>query len=158
MKVVSNTSPLCYLALIGHVHVLPALFGDVMIPEAVSSELKDARAPEAVRQWLVSPPTWLKIMPVPLRVDPILHRLHRGEQDAILLGQEVAADLLLLDEKAARKAAVDRGFNVTGLVGILDRAATGGLITLPSIVTRLSRTNFRIAPRILKTLLDKHQP
>lgn len=56
MKVVSNTSPLCYLVLIEHIDVLPALFGEVIIPEGVILELKDKGAPEAVRQWLVSPP------------------------------------------------------------------------------------------------------
>ena len=146
MKVASNTSPLCYLVLIEQVDVLPTLFGEVMIPEAVSLELKDQGAPEVVRQWLISPPTWLKIMSVSPKFDPALHRLHRGEQEAILLGKKIAADLLLLDEKTARNAAVEQGLNVTGLVGILDRAATRGLISLPSVLTRLSRTNFRIAP------------
>lgn len=158
MKVVSNTSPLCYLVLIEHAHVLPALFGEVMIPEAVSSELKDTGAPKAVQQWLASPPPWLKIMPVSSTFDPTLSRLHRGEQEVILLGEEIFADLLLLDEKAARRAAIERDLNVTGLIGILDRAATVGFIELPSVVARLNQTNFRVAPRILKRLLDKHHP
>ena len=155
---ISNTSPLCYLALIAQVDVLPALFGEVIIPEAVSIELKDQGAPQAVRQWLASPTPWLKIMSASPKSDPILRRLHRAEQEAILLGEELTADLLLLDEKAARRAAVERGLNVTGLVGILDRAATVGLIELPSVLARLSQTNFRVAPRILKKVLDRHYP
>jgi len=158
MKVVSNTSPLCYLVLIEQINILPALFGEVMIPEAVRIELKDQGAPQAVQRWLASPPTWLKIKSVSPEVDPTLRHLHRGEQEAILLGEKISADLLLLDEKAARRAAIEHGLNVTGLVGILDRAATVGLITLPSVVARLSQTNFRVAPRILKKVLDKHYP
>lgn len=101
---------------------------------------------------------WLKIMSVSPKLDPPLRRLHRGEQEAILLDEELSADLLLLDEKAARKAAVERGLNVVGLVGILDRAAKVELIDLPSVVARLNQTNFRVAPRILKNVLDKHYP
>jgi predicted nucleic acid-binding protein len=35
MKVVSNSSPICYLLLIGQIHLLPALFGQIDVPEAV---------------------------------------------------------------------------------------------------------------------------
>lgn len=40
MTVVSNTSPLNYLVLINLQDVLPALFGQVLIPEAVLHELR----------------------------------------------------------------------------------------------------------------------
>lgn len=158
MKVVSKTSPLCYLVLIDQVEILSVLFGEVMIPEAVSLELKDKDAPQIVQQWIVSPPSWLKVMTVSPKSDPTLRRLHSGEQEAILLGEQISADLLLLDEKAARSAAIARGLHVTGLVGILDLATTRGLIELPSVLNRLSQTSFRIAPRILKSVLDKHHP
>ena len=39
MLVVADTSPLRYLILIEHVHVLPALYGDVIVPPAVVREL-----------------------------------------------------------------------------------------------------------------------
>ena len=158
MNVISNTSPLCSLLLIDQVSLLPALFGELFIPEAVSIELRDKGAPEAIRQWMDPPPTWLKIVPVSAKSDPMLSHLHRGEQEAILLGEQISADLLLLDEKAARRAAIERGFNVTGLLGILDRAATVRLIDLPTVLSRLNQTNFRIAPRLLKIVLDKHYP
>lgn len=45
-----------------------------------------------------------------------------------------------------------------GLIGVLDRAADGGLISVPDIVERLGETNFRIHPRLLKELLDRHKP
>ena len=35
MAVVSNTSPIVNLAAIDHLHLLPALFGAVTLPEAV---------------------------------------------------------------------------------------------------------------------------
>ncbi len=41
MKIVSNSSPICYLRLIDRIHLLPALFGKIFIPEAVVQELSN---------------------------------------------------------------------------------------------------------------------
>lgn len=40
MKVVSNTTPIISLASIGKIDLLEKLFGTIIIPEAVYSELK----------------------------------------------------------------------------------------------------------------------
>ncbi len=49
MIVVSDTSPLNYLILIGQDHTLPALFGQVFAPPAVVAELKRSKAPALVK-------------------------------------------------------------------------------------------------------------
>jgi predicted nucleic acid-binding protein len=46
MIVVSDTTPLNYLILIGAAHVLPELFGRVYAPTAVIKELSHARSPK----------------------------------------------------------------------------------------------------------------
>jgi len=46
MIVVSDTSPLNYLVLIGADHVLPALFGQVVAPPAVLAELQRTKTPQ----------------------------------------------------------------------------------------------------------------
>ena len=61
MPVVSNTSPLNYLVLIGEIEILPALHHHVVIPVAVSEELHDPATPDAVRGWIEHPPGWLEI-------------------------------------------------------------------------------------------------
>jgi hypothetical protein len=61
MPVVSNTSPLNYLVLIGEIEILPALHHHVVIPVAVSEELHDPATPDAVRGWIENPPGWLEI-------------------------------------------------------------------------------------------------
>jgi predicted nucleic acid-binding protein len=86
-----------------------------------------------------------------------LGRLHLGEREAITLAAQLKADLIVLDEKAARRVAVERGLYTTGLLGILDEAATRRLIDLPTAIERLQRTTFRASPRLLKALLDRHQ-
>ena len=48
MTLVSNTSPLCYLTLIGHAEILPKLYGHIHITQKVLEELRHADAPPSV--------------------------------------------------------------------------------------------------------------
>jgi predicted nucleic acid-binding protein len=50
--VVADASPLRYLILIEHEHVLPALYGRVIVPPAVVAELRQERTPDPVKGWL----------------------------------------------------------------------------------------------------------
>ena len=56
MIAVADTSPICYLILIGEVDLLPKLFSQVLVPEAVLAELLHEDAPSAVRSWASNPP------------------------------------------------------------------------------------------------------
>jgi predicted nucleic acid-binding protein len=56
MIVIAETGPLNYLISIGHIDVLPKLYATVLIPFAVREELRDAGAPDLVREWIASPP------------------------------------------------------------------------------------------------------
>jgi predicted nucleic acid-binding protein len=59
MIVVSNTSPLNYLVLIGADHILSMLFGRIVIPPAVGDELGDILAAETVQRWIARKPDWV---------------------------------------------------------------------------------------------------
>jgi predicted nucleic acid-binding protein len=157
MIVVANTSPICYLELIGHLDLLLVQFGQIIIPQAVREELASEGAPSAVRALMAQPPAWLEVRPVLAKPDTSLDRLHSGEREAILLAEGLGADLIVLDEKAARQIAAQRGLNVTGLLGVLDEAASRDLIDLPAAIERLRQTTFRASPHLLKLLLDRHQ-
>lgn len=61
MIVISDTSPLNYLAIIGSAPVLHALFGEVIIPPAVAQELAHERAPDTTRALVGTPPPWLVV-------------------------------------------------------------------------------------------------
>lgn len=60
--VVSDTSPLHYLVLVGAVHYLPRLFSEVLIPPAVATELIHPNTPREVSSWATQAPAWLKIV------------------------------------------------------------------------------------------------
>ena len=83
--IVSNSSPICYLVLIGQIHPLPSLFKEIAVPEAVIRELSDEGAPELLQEWVARPPQWLKVQKVAPQTSLELERLHAGEREAILL-------------------------------------------------------------------------
>jgi predicted nucleic acid-binding protein len=156
MIVIADTSPLCYLILIGHIDLLSTIFGRVIIPQAVCDELNAEGTPDVLRDWVTQMPDWIEVHITITKQDKTLDRLHRGEREAIILAEHLRADLIVLDDKAAREAAVQRGLTVTGLLGILNEGAKQGLIDLPTAVDRLRQTTFRASPRLLKRLLDQH--
>ncbi len=153
MIVVSDTSPINYLLLIGQIDLLPNLFEQIIIPDVVRDEMQDASAPAVVRQWSANPPSWLTIQVVS-RLGETLNSLDRGEQAAISLAQTLPADLLIIDERLGRRIASDRKIPVIGTLGILDEAAYQGLVELPEAIALLQQTNFRISQRIIQTLLE----
>lgn len=108
-----------------------------MIPQGVHDELSAEGAPTIVRTWIAHPPSWLQIQYATTTPDASLGQLHLGEREAIALAAQLKADLIVLDDKAARGVAVERGLNTTGLRGILDEAATRRLIDLPTALERL---------------------
>ena len=156
MIVVSNTSPINYLILIGHIALLSKLFQRIIIPQAVYNELSDAAAPLLVQNWIDTLPDWLKIQPVNQASDAIVDLLDPGERAAILLAQKLKADLLLLDDMKARRTATDRGLAITGVLGILDQAASMKLINLPAAIQSLQNTSFWASDSLFQRLLDKH--
>jgi len=156
MIVIADTTPLNYLILIDLIHILHDLFGQVVIPGAVLGEMESPLAPAKVRQWLAQRPDWLVVKEMQ-QEDPTLAHLDPGEREALTLAQELQADLILLDERQGRQEATDRGFNVTGTIGLLDRAAARGSIDIVTAVARLRQTNFRVSPRLLNVLLDRYK-
>lgn len=157
MTAVADTSPLCYLILIGEIDLLPQLFSHVMVPRAVVEELLHEDAPTTVRSWATALPPWILLRDNPSSGTAGLERLQVGEQCAILLAELVNARLILLDEKSARRIAADRGLRVTGVLGILTEGAARGLVDLTTAVERLTKTNFRCSPALLKSILDQFE-
>ncbi|HOB74194.1 MAG TPA: DUF3368 domain-containing protein [Phycisphaerae bacterium] len=113
MIVVSDATPLNALIRIGHIDVLALLFGEVIIPPSVASELSQAQTPEVVRSWLMAGPSWLEVRK-PTAVDSSIAP-DVGEQEAICLAIELGADLLLADDRGARAAARRVGYRSPGL-------------------------------------------
>ncbi|WP_243146833.1 DUF3368 domain-containing protein [Scytonema sp. UIC 10036] len=84
-----------------------------------------------------------------------LEKLVPGEREAILLAEQIKAELVILDDKAARRIAMERGLKIIGLLGIVKDAASSGLLDLTTTFERLQEAGFWVAPNLLEQLLKK---
>ncbi len=120
--VVSDTSPIRALAYLRQVELLQILFGDIHVPPAVASELRNPPIghPNVDVGFfgflLVSAPR------DQYRVEELLQTLDLGESEALVLAQELGCQAVLIDEAAGRAAARRLGLLPIGTLGILVRA------------------------------------
>ena len=89
-------------------------------------------------------------------IEPI-PRIHSGEEAAISLARELAADVLLIDDYEGRKAFTHRGVPILGTLGVLERAATAGLLHLEDAIDRIRQTDFRVSDELIQAILDRHR-
>jgi len=75
MIVVSDTSSINYLTLIGHQDLLQSLFGEIIIPAAVFDELSHPGAPVKIQNLVSARPAWLRIVEPTPDSDPGLGQL-----------------------------------------------------------------------------------
>ena len=125
MPVVTDTSPIMNLAIIGELSLLRDQFGEVLIPRAVLEELRveeNLPGSQSVRDALKA--GWIRIEAV--KLDPLVRAMERdldkGEAEAIALAMQVNADWVLMDERDGRKAAKSMKLKVVGVLGILLKA------------------------------------
>jgi predicted nucleic acid-binding protein len=155
MLVVADTTPINYLVLIGQIDLLASLYEQVVIPSAVATELRHPKAPAVVQTWIARPPPWCTIRQAHGQPDPALMQLDLGEREAILLAQELRAGAFLTDDLEGRQEAIQRGIEVTGTLGILERAALRALIDLPTVIAQLQATTFYGPPDIIAAMLAR---
>lgn len=120
MIVVSNTSPLTNLAAVGQFELLERLYERLHIANGVWAELCSEGGHCPGRDE-VSAAEWIQRHAVRNQdlVTALQRDLHQGEAETIALALEIAADLVLLDEKEARHLAQRLGLRVVGVVGLL---------------------------------------
>jgi predicted nucleic acid-binding protein len=152
--VVSDTSPLNYLVMIGEIAILHRLYDRVLIPSEVLAELEHGGTPSEVLLWVRSQPDWLEVRSVDIdHDDAALNQLDEGERAAILLAQQEPGVLLIIDDAAGRAEADRRSIPNTGTLGVLRAAAIRRFVDLPTALTRLAATNFRAPKTLLEDLL-----
>lgn len=156
MQVVSNTSPINYLLQIEEIGILQVLYGRIVVPHAVIVELGNLESPGVVRNWAARPPDWVDVRVPTRELGWQLTNLGAGENDAILLAEEIGAGLLIIDERAGCGEAENRGLLVTGTLGVLEKAASLDLVNLSRAMSHLLATNFRIRRDVVETILKRH--
>ena len=156
MIVVADTSPLNYLLLIDEIDLLPAIFGQVLLPQAVFQELQHPKTSSTVRQWMTHLPAWLEVRTVASVANPALMGLDIGEREAIQLALDLDIGTVLMDDADGRQQAERLHLEVRGTLGILERAAHLAKINLRQALSKLEQTNFRMSPAVLAALLKRN--
>ena len=157
MPVVSNTSPISNLAIIGHLDLIREQLGSIIIPPGVRSELQ--RHPAGAARTAIEKAItdgWLCVKPIAGKVPgELAENLDLGEAEALTLAIELKASLVLLDESSARQHAGSLGLSFTGVLGILRHAKqTGRIASLSDPIARLRKqARFFIGPALEKALL-----
>ena len=133
--VFSNTTPFIALSSAGLLHVLPSLFGQIVVAPSVVDECNTGGrifVPDLTGL------SWVSVEPVQSELQlPALFELDKGERDTLLLAAVHANALVLMDEKLGRNLAEYMGLQVTGTLGVLAKAYVQGLI--PSFLQAANR-------------------
>lgn len=153
MIVVSDTSPITNLMTIGKLELLKEVFNELIIPEGVYQEL--IRLPGQKK--IIDQSNWISkesVKDVQL-VKNLRKTLDQGEAESVVLAKELGSDYLLIDEKKGRKIAKSYGVTVTGLLGILKRAKSKGIITKvrPVLDELMNKAGFWIHPKLYQEIL-----
>jgi len=146
--VVADTSPLIALHQLGQLSLLQRLFGEVLVPPAVEREATPS---------LPERPAWIRtVTPAqPISSEVLRASLGPGESEALSLALELRADIVILDERQARRLALGLGLPVVGTAGILLRAKRAGLIpAVRPLLDELLGFEFRLSPAIRAKVLE----
>ena len=152
--VIADTTPIISLALIDQLDLLRRLYHEILIPPTVEREiLAGGETSLGTEEFRSS--TWFQVCALrdPSR-SKLLAGLDPGEAEVLSLAQEVGADLLILDERLARRYAATLGFSFTGTVGVLLRAKARGFISeVRPLLTELVRGGIHLGDEVVREAL-----
>ncbi len=154
--IVSDTTALIVLAKTNHLELLSNFIEKVYMPSAVMEELsfKDDGVFHRIEN-----SDFIEVKNIEdqsILNDIKTSNLDRGEIEAISLALETNLDLLI-DEKAGRKYAIEKGIEILGLLGVLKINLLKGCISfveLLYILDEFKKVNFRLSPKLEKSFLD----
>ena len=154
--VICNTSPIQYLYQADMLELLPALAGQVYIPEAVVAELEEGHRRNILLP-VMEDLSWLIVRPVRDRtLLPLVTHLGDGEKEVLALGLETQDALLLLDDRDARRYARTLELEITGTLGLLLRAKERGILdAVQPVLDCLQALRFRLNDRTRQMVLKR---
>ncbi len=160
--VVSDSSPLNYLALLSDFDLLRQIYGTLVIPPAMYREVVEQGAAYPVGKAVQAAlDEWISVAESPDNAKTLSlrreYRLDLGESEAILVAEALGKVPLLMDERRGVRCARQRGITVIRTPLIYADAKILGLISnIREKLDELRRVGFRLADvhyeRILQEL------
>jgi predicted nucleic acid-binding protein len=157
VTVVSDASPLITLAKIGRLELLSQLYKTIVITAEVYDEVVN-RGAGLAGSTEIPASKWINVKLIQNATDLSVAQqkfaLGIGELSTIILGKEVDAELLLIDEVKARRVAQEQGLVVIGSVGILEAGFSSNLVSdLREAYRQLLASGAYVDPKILENSL-----
>lgn len=162
--IVSNSSPLIYLAKINKLHLLKLLFNKLFIPEEVYAETvvtgKTRNFSDALLIERAVQEGWIEIKKTNYNFEykEIYDKIHPGEIEAIKLAKQLNAKLLLIDDASAHTVAKALGLNARGTIYVLLSSYEKKLISkteAKSCLHELILHGFRISIELYSKTLNE---
>jgi predicted nucleic acid-binding protein len=151
--VVSNATPLIYLAKTGKINLLKKVFGKVFIPEEVKVEVvdkgKSLKEKDAYTIEKAIDEGWIKVVAAETIEIPI--KLDKGEVAALSLAKKLKLNVVFLDEVSARSAARLLDLTPRGTVFVLLKALEQKEIDLDEfleVLSQLINEGFRLKEEV----------
>jgi len=139
-KVISNATPLIYLAKADRLGLVHSLFEEILIPEAVYEEVvSEGKRLGQADAFLVEKAIedgWISVRHV-REFRPVSIPLHPGEVEVITLALELGVDLIIMDDARARAAAEMSGLSPRGTLWLLLKAVKENLLSFDGFLATL---------------------
>lgn len=136
MIIIADTSPIISLLKIDRLDLLSELFGLIFIPDAVYNELTQNEK-YRIEAELIIHSDFIKNKKISntqaVNILQNVMLLDNGESEAIILFDELKAQLLLIDERRGREIAEKLNIPISGTIGILIKAFEKNLLTRQEI-------------------------
>ena len=156
-KVIVNSTPLIVLCNANLLFILKELYGNITIPQAVFDEV--TAKPDSACLQIKENLDWIFVEKIKDVADRKMYKakLHAGEVDVMILAQESPqADLVIIDDNAAKKTAKYLGLTVTGTLGVLLKAKKSGInFSVKDAINKLQANGFYIDSKIVKLVLNQ---
>jgi uncharacterized protein len=154
-KVVSNTTPILSLLKVNKLHILKDLYHELYIPQEVYLEIEAGNDKEFYVD--LTKIEWIKILKIQNEKSLLFFLdLDKGEAEAIVLANEIDANLIILDETLGRFHANHIGLKVTGTIGILLKAKEKGIIDkIEPILIELTKKGIWLGKKLINQTLIK---
>lgn len=155
-KVIVNSTPLIVLCGIGQLSILRELYQEIWIPDAVYREVTAKEDLACVQ--IKEAGTWIHVKKIRDHAEKKMYKakLHDGEVEVMILAQELKADLLLLDDNAAKKTARYLGLTVAGTLGVLLRAKRQGVVKeIRPLLSKMRKNGFYVSADVESMVLEQ---
>ena len=160
MIIISDSGPLISLMKAERLNLLQSLYGEVLIPEAVFSEVTtNPKYEDEAKQ--IRSSAFIRVVSVEDRkAVSLLQRaagLDLGESEAIVYADDNKADILLIEDGAGRKVAQQMRIRVRGSIGILLYAFDENILSRTEVedaLDKMRKAERRISEQLYQYAYD----